>query len=588
MHGNENRAHRSLLRWTLISLTLVSACDRAPESNGPDDGGQNSGSLDLVFSTDRGMASDGSPDGREPKEIAHDGGGDTALSDTTSDVIAGTDSSTTPDGPPLDLPGTDQAPELAMDLLSFGSDQSGPALDDGLSNDGLGVPASDAPSFDLAADGPLTDLLGDGAVATFDSTADSQPYLFAITPETSWDVSGDQGTSMIGAIQKYSVTNNSSTESVTVTAATTEAWLVVTPTSRTLAPNATSTFTLSLTGVENLAAGGYTADTQFTSGVETIIRKTDLHMINRGSDGWVNCSATAVISPGAVGSPSEKGVIYPSVRKSPTGYEAWYVQADVNGQGSLTYATSADGVNWLPSNAVLFTPSGIPSWNTTPHGFTIIEDAGLYKMWLTVTSAINLNDGRIVYLTSADGQNWTEANGGAPVLEPGAGGSWDAYGVREPSVLKRDGSYQMWYSGIALVGLDEVSRIGSATSTDGIIWTKDVGNPTNIGSGRKTYSPRVVYEAGTYRIWYASPSAADPDKFDLWFGFAPTGENWQEANPSSPQPAKTAASLGAWNALGFLHGVSIVRNDETSLRLWYASQPSLASPEPQIGCLAIP
>ena len=570
-----------------ISLAFVLACDHSPRGESPADAGYPSLNIDLVFSTDWGNTNDGQQDSRDPKEVAHDGGGDSLSVDSTSDQFSFTD------GAPKDMGTTDSTFDQGSKTNGDASANDGNSGSDGFTNndatslDGVILTPSDSAPDGLPKDA-FVDVIAPGADLTpgTDLLVDSQAALFAILPAKDWTIAGDEGTSLIGAIQKYSVVNNSSSQSITVTAVTTQSWLVVAPASQLLAPNASATFTLSLSGVGLFAAGPYEADVQFSSGAETVARKTDLHMNVNGGEGWSECSPNPVISVGAPGSPSEMGVTFPFVRKTPSGYEAWYTQADTNAVSSLTYATSTDGVSWSPTNAVLFAPPGSPSWNKAVHGFSILEDEGTYKMWLTVSSSVTSNDGRIMYLTSPDGQSWTVGNGGASVLAPATtGGSWDADGVRDPSVMRRMGTYEMWYAGYSLAGADAVVRIGHATSADGVNWTKDPSNPLNIGSGRNAYAPHVIFEAGIYRVWYGSPSLSDPDEFDLWYAFSPLGQIWQDAKP---QPTKTAASLPGWNGLGFLHGVSVVRNSETSLRLWYGSQPSLVAPGPQIGCLTIP
>jgi predicted GH43/DUF377 family glycosyl hydrolase len=53
------------------------------------------------------------------------------------------------------------------------------------------------------------------------------------------------------------------------------------------------------------------------------------------------------------------------------------------------------------------------------------------------------------------------------VLEPGASGAWDSRGVTRPFVIQNEDGYVMYY-----VGQNGRSRIGMATSPDGINWTK--------------------------------------------------------------------------------------------------------------------
>ena len=80
---------------------------------------------------------------------------------------------------------------------------------------------------------------------------------------------------------------------------------------------------------------------------------------------------------------------------------------------------------------------------------------------------------RIGMATSDDGITWTRENGGAPVLS-GTAGKFDASGVSNPCVIQQGGVFRMWYTGRSASG---VLRIGCAESVDGIAWTK--GNDGN-------------------------------------------------------------------------------------------------------------
>jgi len=81
---------------------------------------------------------------------------------------------------------------------------------------------------------------------------------------------------------------------------------------------------------------------------------------------------------------------------------------------------------------------------------------------------------RIGYATSLDGLSWVRENGGKAVLT--ADGGWEKPSVMNPNVSwdEQESIYKMWYCG----GEDyEPDAIGYATSKDGITWTKATGNP---------------------------------------------------------------------------------------------------------------
>src|SRR5687768_10731969 len=61
-----------------------------------------------------------------------------------------------------------------------------------------------------------------------------------------------------------------------------------------------------------------------------------------------------------------------------------------------------------------------------------------------------------------------------PVLTGGGPGSWDQVLREKVTVLKNETGFRMWYAGSSN-GL--ATKIGYATSTDGVNWVKYAGNP---------------------------------------------------------------------------------------------------------------
>ncbi len=79
---------------------------------------------------------------------------------------------------------------------------------------------------------------------------------------------------------------------------------------------------------------------------------------------------------------------------------------------------------------------------------------------------------RIGYATSSDGVTWSK-DAANPALDLGIAGSQDAMGVSSPTVVYDGIEYQMWYTGYDGSNL----RIGHATSNDGVTWNKHADNP---------------------------------------------------------------------------------------------------------------
>jgi predicted GH43/DUF377 family glycosyl hydrolase len=168
----------------------------------------------------------------------------------------------------------------------------------------------------------------------------------------------------------------------------------------------------------------------------------------------------------------------------------WYTGWDNNDRSRIGYAWSLDGQNW---NKYAGNPvmSASFSWEDDKVGeCEVIKDGTVFKMWYGAAQR-NGNEAytKIGYATSSDGINWTKHPD--PVMETGATGGWEDQRVGVTTVLKEDGTYKMWYWG----GTDDYwtndhEEIGYATSTDGTSWTKQ-GRPVRRGETGQWDSQRV-------------------------------------------------------------------------------------------------
>ncbi|MBC8166418.1 MAG: hypothetical protein H7Y20_11175 [Bryobacteraceae bacterium] len=79
---------------------------------------------------------------------------------------------------------------------------------------------------------------------------------------------------------------------------------------------------------------------------------------------------------------------------------------------------------------------------------------------------------RIGLATSSDGLQWTKES--QPVLSPGPRGSWDEMGVADPYVIRLGSTYYMYF-----LGQDRArrQRLGVARSSDGLAWERQLSNP---------------------------------------------------------------------------------------------------------------
>lgn len=181
------------------------------------------------------------------------------------------------------------------------------------------------------------------------------------------------------------------------------------------------------------------------------------------------------------------------------------------------------------------------SWDESGVSSPAVIKESPYAMWYTGWDSSSYES--IGYATSHNGLDLTK-HPNNPVLSSGAPGSWDDNGVYNPHVIKGEGTYKMWYTGYS--STDTVFQIGYATSSDGIIWTKDSNNPVLSAGTSGTWdadgvgAATVIKDGTTYKMWY---EGSDVQRW-LRIGYAtsPDGINWTK-DPNNP-----VISEGDWES----------------------------------------
>lgn len=124
--------------------------------------------------------------------------------------------------------------------------------------------------------------------------------------------------------------------------------------------------------------------------------------------------------------------------------------------------------------------------------------------------------------TSKDLARWTDQG---PVVLVGDTGTWDSYDLWAPSIVLVDNTYHIFYTGVQSVGNQLIQKIGHATSTDLINWTKDpnpvfdcstttwqywnVSDPWNIGEDCR--DPFVIRDEPNSRwVMFYNGRSKDP------------------------------------------------------------------------------
>lgn len=242
----------------------------------------------------------------------------------------------------------------------------------------------------------------------------------------------------------------------------------------------------------------------------------------------------------------------------------WYVGLK-DGVYSVGYAASADGIHWekYPGNPVLspgppstFDQGGI--W-----GGTVLRDGPEYKMYYS-GSPSGLES--IGLATSEDGTTWTKRP--APILVPGAPGSWEEDGVHAPCVRKEaEGRYLMWYTGIK----QPTAAIGLATSADGITWTKHPGNPILIPDSAQAWDSYIVTDARVVRFdsayhmfYHGTPGTIG---YQIGYAASTDGINWTRY---ASNPVLRLGPPGSWDVSSLSQHT--VRTTDSSFLIWYGAK----------------
>ena len=275
---------------------------------------------------------------------------------------------------------------------------------------------------------------------------------------------------------------------------------------------------------------------------------------------WEKYPANPVIDLGDNGSWDDVHLSHPSVLFDGNMYHLWYV-GDNGSLRGIGYARSDDGVAWekYPGNPVLSDGFGDTWDDDFVTQSSVLHDGTKFHMWYAGYDGTNL---KIGYATSDNGLEW-DKDSSNPVLDLGASGSWDSVEVSNPTVVLENGIYQMWYAGYDGNNL----RIGYAASSDGMVWTKDAANPIlDLGASDSWDSsgvsnPTVALENSIYQMWYAG---YDGDNLRIGSATSSDGVVW---NRDDSNPILDLGESGSWDSIG-VNSPTVVLEGNT-YRMWY-------------------
>ncbi|MEZ5083835.1 MAG: histidine kinase dimerization/phospho-acceptor domain-containing protein, partial [Bacteroidales bacterium] len=268
-------------------------------------------------------------------------------------------------------------------------------------------------------------------------------------------------------------------------------------------------------------------------------------------------------------------IFSPSIIHEDSIYHLWYVGMERNsqGQGSVGYATSKDGIHWEKFDGIplKFKCEG-EAWDNAFLVVNVLKKDSMYYMWYTGESKENWLDLFIGYAWSKDGINWTKHP--EPVLNPGKDDDWDALYVSTPKVMfnvhlsdQKGTQFHMWYTGVA-DHMPRTHRVGYATSDDGFHWKKFEGNPVmNIGKAgtwdsRWVVASTIIFNGASYEMWYYGFNDVMQG---IGYATSKDGVSW---NKYPWNPILEAGELGAWDSWYATYG-QVESIGDSVYKMWY-------------------
>ena len=147
---------------------------------------------------------------------------------------------------------------------------------------------------------------------------------------------------------------------------------------------------------------------------------------------------------------------------------------------SVGYATSTDGRDWtkVSKNPVLLSSQVKYAGMTIFVSSVLVQPDGTWVMYFYTLDNSNAF-GDVGHHRTGDraATHRFMDTRRQPVIQPGKAGSWDAMSVANPSVIRTDTGYVMYFNGVASLN-DIHGAVGMATSPDGIHWSK-YNNPAD-------------------------------------------------------------------------------------------------------------
>ena len=222
----------------------------------------------------------------------------------------------------------------------------------------------------------------------------------------------------------------------------------------------------------------------------------------------------------------------------------------------------------------------------------------VYQMYNAITTPNpSLTNSRIDDFVA---QHWATKHYGI-VIDRGSPGAYDDYMVNNPSVIRIDDVYNMYYS--ARDAATKTWKIARATSYDGKTWTKvgPVITPSDLHAAGFTWvgevsQPWVIRYGGTYYMYFmAAGGGHNPT---IFIATSSDGATWTiPGTPTNPvlSPVSGTAEDSVWNPAVIYYGTTFYmyylgsdhRVSPTVVRIFVATASAPEGAWTRLGTIAI-
>ncbi len=245
-------------------------------------------------------------------------------------------------------------------------------------------------------------------------------------------------------------------------------------------------------------------------------------------------------------------------------------------ESQVGYVTSPDGYIWTKAGAEpVFKTSAVAYARVAMYASSaLVMDDGTWVIYFYTWDTKNFPSESVIGRATASHPAGPWVADPEPVLKPGAKGEWDAQQVLAPHVIQITNGYVMYYSGANASG---AQRIGMATSTHGVQWTKYNDHATSEAPYAESdpvlqpgdadawdmgwvHQPRVFQTSNGWTMIYRGTKSANGNSMALGVATSTNGVQWTKSvNNPVFKPTEIPKSRQFWfdNAV-FVNGIYYV------------------------------